>query len=572
MINTNSCSGYAVLLNPYSRTIVIPPMFTAGVQFDRNVRELKFKFPKIVDNVDLTQSVIRINFSNSRGEKGQYIVTDLEPYSSDENCVTFTWKFSPLVTNYPGSVNFLVCAVRTEEDGQVITDWNTRLASICVYPGLEVPNPEIPPEEYDEIAQILGAAQGYANQAEAAAAEAKKTATYITPEQFGAKGDGVTDDTAAIKEALMQKKLVIGNGKYKITDSLKITTETRAIFTDRIIYTGDSAAIIITGRYSELYFYAIQSSAVGILFESTEETAFNKISVNKMICTGDCLYMHAAIDKGIFYNIFNFLYLDSGKNCIHLKVEDIEHAFIGENTFYGGKCHHGDWAVYCDSATENGITGVKLYNIGLEGTTDGIYFRNVKNSVVSDPRYAELMQTGTVIKMAGKSINNILRSTNAITASKIDYSELNASVTNRTGNLIDAVIWNSGGYNIGSKCYVCHDGLVIIPYEKLMYKNIMSSNPVVNITYEDSQYAFFLMNTGNSDGEVHLNASYSTVGINEIYVNQPSSVNTGKIYDSEGTLIFDGVKAGTGLYKLICHDLGGPDEWLVTKLNTVATV
>lgn len=572
MINTDSCIKYAVLLNPCSRTIVVPPLFTAGVQFDRNVRELKFKFPKKVDNVDLTQSVVRINFSNSRGEKGQYIVTDLEPYSDDESYVTFTWEFSPLVTKYPGSVSFLVCVVRTEEDGEVITDWNTRLASICVYPGLEVPNPEIPSEAYDEIAQILGAAQGYANQAEAAAAEAKKASTYITPEQFGAKGDGVTDDTAAIKQALMQNKLVIGNGKYKITDSITVTSETRAIFTNRIIYTGDSAAIIITGSYSDLYFYAVQSSAVGILFESTEGIAYNHISINKMICTDDCLYMHAESSKGIFYNFFNFAYLDSGKNCIHLKVENAANAFIGENSFYGGKCHHGDWAVYCDSAAEYGITGVKLYNIGIEGVTNGIYFRNVKNSIISEPRYAELIQTGLAIKMAGKSTHNKLRSTNAITPSKIDYSELDVSVTNRTGNLIDAVLWNSDGYIIGSKCYICHDGLVIIPYEKLMYINISDSKPIINISYEESQYSYFLINASNNTAEVHLNSSYGTVGINEIYIQQGVENKTVKIYDNSGKLLFDGTKAGIGVFKLVCHDLGGPDEWLVTKLTTVTAV
>lgn len=118
----------------------------------------------------------------------------------------------------------------------------------------------------------------------------------------------------------MQNKLVIGNGKYKITDSITVTSETRAIFTNRIIYTGDSAAIIITGSYSDLYFYAVQSSAVGILFESTEGIAYNHISVNKMICTDDCLYMHAASSKGIFYNFFNFAYLDSGKTVYILKL------------------------------------------------------------------------------------------------------------------------------------------------------------------------------------------------------------------------------------------------------------
>lgn len=570
MIDTNSCIRYAVLLNPCSRTIVIPPMFTAGVQFDRNVKELKFKFPKIVDNIDFTQSVVRINFSNSRGEKGQYIVTDLEVYTHDENYVTFTWKFSPLVTKYPGSVSFLVCAVRTEEDGEVITDWNTRLANICVYPGLEVPNPEIPPEAYDEIGQIIGAAQDYANQAEAAAQEVKKITTYMTPEYFGAKGDGVTDDTKALREAIKTGKAVLGNGDYKISEPLVLGSNTRLMINGRLICTGADAAIVIGGTFSDISVNDIQSTGVGISFQGEENVAYNKVKVNRMSCKGDCIYMHMPTGKGIFYNRIEFIYLqsDSGK-CIHLKVENAENAFIGENTFFGGKCHKGQWAVYCDSATEYGISGVKLYNLGLEGTDNGIYFRNVKNSVVSEPRYTELMQKGTVIKLAGRSTNNTMKSPNAIRASRIDYSELDVSVTNRTGNYIDAVIWTEEGYNIGRGCYICYDGLVIIPCEKLMYRNVTNSNPIVNITYEESQYSYFLINTSTGTAEIHLNSSYGTVGINEIYVKQG---DTCKIYDSKGTLIFDGQKAGEGTFRLICHDQSGPDEWLVTKVTTVKAV
>lgn len=41
--------------------------------------------------------------------------------------------------------------------------------------------------------------------------------SFVTPEQYGAVGDGVTDDTAAVNAAINSGKPVIMDGKYKIT-------------------------------------------------------------------------------------------------------------------------------------------------------------------------------------------------------------------------------------------------------------------------------------------------------------------------------------------------------------------
>ena len=42
---------------------------------------------------------------------------------------------------------------------------------------------------------------------------------YVTPEMFGAVGDGVTDDTSAVQQALNSGKSVIGTGVYKIGEA-----------------------------------------------------------------------------------------------------------------------------------------------------------------------------------------------------------------------------------------------------------------------------------------------------------------------------------------------------------------
>lgn len=169
---------YAVLEN--GREIVLPyGGEIAGVESDENAKVLNFKFPKTADGIDFTQMQLRINFINSRQEKGQYLVTDTALCESDENYITFTWPFSRLVTNYKGVTKFVVCAVKADEEGKVISEWNTALAQLKVLEGLEVEEPEISPEEKDVISGLIAICQNSADEAAQSAQQAKAEAQKV---------------------------------------------------------------------------------------------------------------------------------------------------------------------------------------------------------------------------------------------------------------------------------------------------------------------------------------------------------------------------------------------------------
>lgn len=167
-------------LEPVSRKLTLTePQRIAGVESDENVRGLKFKFPKIVEGADFTQMQLRINFMNSRQEKGQHIVTDLKPLESEEGYITFTWPFSRLVTHYRGYTKFVICAVKTDENGTITAEWNTALAQMRVLEGLEVDEPEISPEEKDVIAQLISICQDSADEAAQSAQQAQDEAKKV---------------------------------------------------------------------------------------------------------------------------------------------------------------------------------------------------------------------------------------------------------------------------------------------------------------------------------------------------------------------------------------------------------
>lgn len=167
-------------LDPVSRKLTLTePQRIAGVESDENVRGLKFKFPKAVEGADFTQMQLRINYINSRQEKGQYIVTDLKPVEGEEDYITFTWPFSRLVTHYRGLTKFVICAVKTDENGTITAEWNTALAQMRVLEGLEVDGPEISPEEKDIIAQLISICQNSADKAAQSAKQAQEEAEKV---------------------------------------------------------------------------------------------------------------------------------------------------------------------------------------------------------------------------------------------------------------------------------------------------------------------------------------------------------------------------------------------------------
>ena len=167
-------------LDTISRKLTLTePQRIAGVESDENARGLKFKLPKTVDNIDLTQTQLRINFMNSRQEKGQHIVTDLKLLEGEEGYITFTWPFSRLVTHYRGLTKFVICAVKTDENGTITAEWNTALAQMRVLEGLEVDEPEISPEEKDVISQLISICQNSADDAAQSAQQAKEEAEKV---------------------------------------------------------------------------------------------------------------------------------------------------------------------------------------------------------------------------------------------------------------------------------------------------------------------------------------------------------------------------------------------------------
>ena len=154
MMEMNAIEHPYCIIDADSRKITVPDEYKLlGVESDENVERVYFKCPKIVgDGIDLSTLGLRINYQNANSQKDSYPVDEL---TVENEFITFSWLLSRKAVAYKGTVKFIVCAVRTGDDGMVSNEWNTTLASAEVLEGLEVDLSGIPDEEGKDLLEAL---------------------------------------------------------------------------------------------------------------------------------------------------------------------------------------------------------------------------------------------------------------------------------------------------------------------------------------------------------------------------------------------------------------------------------
>lgn len=126
-----------------------------GVESDEKSKRVFFEFPRFVDNVDLEDLDLYINYENAHGEKGIYLIEDKE---SSSDSVTFSWILSRHVTLYKGTVGYIVCAKKPGEIVDTLVEWNTKIATGEVSQGLEASR-FVEIQNHDALEQIWNAIQ-----------------------------------------------------------------------------------------------------------------------------------------------------------------------------------------------------------------------------------------------------------------------------------------------------------------------------------------------------------------------------------------------------------------------------
>jgi Pectate lyase superfamily protein len=145
-------------------------------------------------------------------------------------------------------------------------------------------------------------------------AEAASTGTWVDVRDFGAVGDGVADDSAAIVAAVGAsggRPLYFPKGSYRFSNTIPlrmpIVGEGRAA--SRLIYTGGGTALQVLNPGSRSYDNRIvgielstSTGSIGIDLDSHSAGYFENLSVKGFSAAG--VWIHSPTSGWALYNVF----------------------------------------------------------------------------------------------------------------------------------------------------------------------------------------------------------------------------------------------------------------------------
>lgn len=194
---------------------------------------------------------------------------------------------------------------------------------------------------------------------------------YITPQMYGAKGDGVTDDTAAIQAALLVGVPVFfPAGIYLVSDTLHLKASIRGAVSTRM--DGSSACIKAVNNFSAVYILDISN------IDSTNDITIQDIDIDCNSVSGGINY-HPL--NRVATRIENISIRKHTNHAIYIHPENItSRAVYMNNISITGGSEIGDSSIeISENASDCAITNLTIaYNkIGMKLRSGGHRLANI---------------------------------------------------------------------------------------------------------------------------------------------------------------------------------------------------
>lgn len=438
-------------------------------------------------------------------------------------------------------------------------------------------------------------------------------AVYLQPEDYGAIGDGSTNDAVAIQACINAAQTmgtqvsVRGYGNYRIDSTIEIHGDNLNIYLNSLDYYGSSgSAIKISAANSKIQFGAIlgthssaDTAGIKIMPQNTVSSASDGFTNNELSCDyiytkGNCIEITDNINEAtdaLEHNIFNLPYLYSTNgNCIYINSNS-----ANELDFYGKTLlATNGYALYSMTSTNANYRVIpRLHNFCFdENLKNGIY----GNAILINCSAEKLINKQTTNNNSGKLFvfNGVVpcsstdEESDSISLTSIDATNalsfddlLNTVKTAFEANpsADDWETWNilgcgqrrtwaefntctkTANANLASdnKLHDIPTGKIIVYYNNIafkpnqeIYKRVDSDLTIALSSTDNYDYITPTVFDANASlVNIHLDASYCAIAINEFDVIQYSDKKV-KVYDRNNTLIFDGTNKIGGTYHFKC--------------------
>ena len=248
----------------------------------------------------------------------------------------------------------------------------------------------------------------------------------VYPEWFGAKGDGIADDSSPIQKTIdpfynSSTVYLSKNKNYKLSTALQINQNNISFICDGTLTVDNVSAIKVTASYSNIYVKTINgnSNGNGIEIGSDSNTIFhNNISVDIMNTLTNGFLLNPNGNNGVQYCKFAFITLNC-VNCINFNPGNTSIPWINENQFWGGRVR-GTYGIITTPGTNqiDPFNGNKFYAIGFEDIVNPISLNKSWSNMFVDFRMSEAI-TGTYYFQLTNSRNNTFTTATLISMDRI---------------------------------------------------------------------------------------------------------------------------------------------------------
>jgi hypothetical protein len=138
-------------INEHLRVISIPKNgVVAGVEGDKNVNKIKFGMNRYYHGFDMSTFSGRILYSNAKGNKNYYNITDMQASGS---AITFSWLVDADAVQYMGKTAFVVYLFKTH-GSELRQKFYSTLNTLNVLEGMEVDS-AVPVEKQTDIIERM---------------------------------------------------------------------------------------------------------------------------------------------------------------------------------------------------------------------------------------------------------------------------------------------------------------------------------------------------------------------------------------------------------------------------------
>lgn len=400
---------------------------------------------------------------------------------------------------------------------------------------------------------------------------------YITPEAFGAEGNGNTDDTQAFCDALayaQNRGIALRAARtYRVSDTLRIQTDGADVCIHELQYSGTGAAISVEASNISLAAHCVRSGGVGIELRSDSRAILRCVlRLGCVYASGHALNL-AVTNYPISINHIFFATLDAGTvgSCVHYDTSGMaEGVYCGEINYYGGNVQRGQWGF-------DGLSGTaKIINVDIENnvygginTSGSLYCFGLRT--VEDMRDLP----GPLLRIAGCIPKGTIFSDQQMDIGKIDLSDaidyyttadsaepktlysINQGLTLEMG--VANTIWtnDSGAADYRSGAMLGRKAVIV--GKKILIQRLYETKRVITedeldmhdnyFSYDVARMIPTIYEAGAAMSTVRLHPSFASFAHDTVTVIQTDEHRI-TLYDCEGHLVFDGSTHGAGTYRL----------------------